>query len=76
VAGALRTNAATGKVKTASVADPSGTLAAALLADCAVRLARGDARRKGLLPLAELYERKAAEDLASAARCTISIHPA
>jgi hypothetical protein len=75
VAGVVRSVAATGKVKCASVSDPSGELAGTFLADCALRLARGEAKRKGLVPVSELYDRKAAEALASAARCTITVNP-
>jgi len=48
----------------ARVEDPRGGLAAALLAETAVRLAAGPRKRAGLLPLPELFGRREAEELA------------
>ena len=57
----------------ARVEDPKGTLAAALLAETAVRLAARPRKAIGLLPLPELIGREEAEELAAqnGARITI-----
>jgi hypothetical protein len=75
VAGVARPAGDGGKTATAFVTDPDGKLPPLLLADCVVRLARGEGRRKGLVPLSALYDKKAAEALASAAGCTITVIP-
>ena len=49
----------------ARVEDPQGNLAAALLAETAVRLAARDRKTTGLLPLPELFGREEAERLAA-----------
>jgi hypothetical protein len=50
--------------RSARIEDPNGNLAAALLAETAVRLAARPHEATGLLPLVELFGRQEAEDLA------------